>query len=222
MSDIVPGQRQLFAAEPSAQRFSAENIPKYEDVVLTAEQIEQAALEWPTRPVYRKVNGKRVKDENGKDIVEKWVPTTQEQQIASMKMRVLNQMRHEIILDPITGRRAFGGVQRGSGGPKKKRLDEMLIDEAESRSRDITDALFSALERGVDPAVRHKAAINIMREARAVHEQAQRDDELDRASKEEIMDLAVSILTGAVRSGDLSPADFDLTEADVIELESDG
>lgn len=194
MTEPRPGQSQLFAIEPTSKaRWSAENLPRYEDVVLTAEQIDQAALEWPDK--------------------------TPGQQVAYMRKRVHNKMLHEIIVDPTTGRRALGGPQRGTAGKEKKRLDEMMVEEAENRSREITDALFSALERGVDPAVRHKAAINIMREARAVHEQNQKDDELERASKEEIMDLAVDLLARAVRSGDLSPTDFNLTEADVIELE---
>jgi hypothetical protein len=202
MGDYTPGQSQLFEVEPTSQRWSAENLPRYEDVVLSSEQVEQAAREWPDK--------------------------TPGQQVAFMTKRVHNKMLHEIVVDPISGRRALGGPQRGTAGKEKRRLDQQLIEEAENRSREITDALFSALEKGVDPAVRHKAAVNIMREARAVHEQAQKDDELERASGEDLARLAAETVLSMVSQGKISsellssliPSLGPIVDAEAVELEN--
>jgi hypothetical protein len=225
--DYTPGQSQLFEVEPTSQRWSAENLPRYEDVVLTPEQVEEAERLWPSYTVYRKgPDGKRVKTPGGRFVVEKVVETTEAQRLAYMRKRVHNRMLNEIVVDPISGRRALGGPQRGTAGKEKKRLDQMMVEEAENRSREITDALFSALEKGVDPAVRHKAAVNIMREARAVHEQAQKDDELERASGEDLARLAAETVLSMVSQGKISsellssliPSLGPIVDAEAVEL----
>lgn len=186
-------QEQLFSVEPAVPlRLQHGGLPTYADVVLTADQVREAQETWPDR--------------------------TEREQERNMKMRVLNQMRHEIIVDPATGRRAFGGAQ--DTRPKaKKRVDESLVEAADARVQEIVDAAFSALDPRNSPEVRHKAAMNITKEAREVRKHQIEEDELERSSNDEVKLEAARLLADMMRKGELKPADFDLTDADVVEVD---
>lgn len=221
MIDPIPGQTQLFSVEATVPKgLPPGKIPQYEDVVLTEEQIEEAKREWPSRPVYKRDNsGQKVRGPHGKYIVAYTVPMTEAEQIRNMKCRVLNKMRHEVMLDPVSGRRAFGGVQPGAG--PKKRADESLVEAADNRIDELIDAAFSSVTpgNGNTNEVRHKSAMNIIKVAQNLKKIQMTDKELDKASGEELANLAAEILAQAVRDGKLDKDAFDLPPADVIEIE---
>lgn len=190
-----PDQLQLIQVAPELpSRIAAGELPRYEDIVLTAEQVEAARAEWPDKK-----------------------PT---QQAAFMKMRILAKLRHEIVADPVTGRRAFGGVQPGSGTPKKKRLDEQLVEAADRRVQEIIDAAFAPLSPdNKDLFARHKAAMNISKEAREIRKLELAEDDLERADNVEVKNLAVGVIADLIRSGELKLEDLSasIIDADVVE-----
>jgi hypothetical protein len=201
MEDISQGQ--FFEVKPQVPaRLVNGELPKYSDVILSPEQIKEAQEIWP--------------DAKGKTPEAKLAL-----QIRNMRMRILNQMRHQIILPD--GRRAFGGAQ--DTRPKhKKRIDESLIEAADNRVQEIIDAAFSALDSKLSPEIRHKAAMNIAKEAREVRKQQVIEDEIARASGEDLTLMAAEILAERIQAGELSIEDIfksgkkeKIIDADVIE-----
>jgi hypothetical protein len=218
--DPFPGQGQLFSVEATAPNgLLPGTLPRYEDVVLTAAQIEEAKELWPSRVVYKRgPDGKKLRGERGKFIVDHTIETTPAEQIRNMKCRVLNKMRYEIEADSVTGRRAFGGPQLNTAGKAKKRADESLVEAADNRIDELIDAAFSSVSPDNSNEVRHKSAMNIIKVAQDLKKIQMTEEELDKASGEQLENLAAEILAQAVRDGKLTTADFNLTEADVVEL----
>jgi len=185
-------QSALFDAgeAPLAERVARGYVPVYQDIVLTPEQVVEAQQRWP--------------DE------------TENQQRHYMRKSILAKLRHSVVLDPSTGRRAFGGAQPGSG--RKRELGNSLVDTAERRQDEIMNAIFSALDDKLPPEVRHKAGINIVREVRKDREADMREDALDTAAKEDLVSEAAKILAAMVRSGEIDLSDPDaIIDAQVVE-----
>jgi len=216
VDDPAPGQQQLFEVAPGLPaRLSIEGrMPQYEDVVLTAEQVEEAKREWPTKTIYRR-------GPDGRKVVDRVVELTEREQISRMKTRILTKLRHEVVVDPVTGQRAFGGVQRGNGTIKKKRLDEQLVEAADRRQQEISDAFFAPLSPDNPAMDRHKAALNISREAREIRKLELAEDDLERASDDEVRREAAKVIAEMFRNGELKPDDLadiiSISDADVIE-----
>lgn len=186
-------QTSLFDAPPAqlpARLTSGTDLPRFADVVLTPEQEVEAAERWPD--------------------------ASKKKQIVNMKHSIVATLRHKIVADDGTGRRVFGGPQPGSGRPK--RLDETLVAAAESRQKEIIDAAFAPLSPGNPAMDRHRAAMNLAREAREVREQERRDDELDGASKDDLIKGATAVIAELLRSGEISVDDLDrIVDADVVD-----
>lgn len=188
----IPGQTQMLTIEATVPaRLERRGVPRYEDVVLTAEQVEEAAREWPNK--------------------------SSTQQIHYMRSRIFAKLRHSIVLDPVSGTRAFGGVQAGQGA-KKKRIDESLVAAADDRVQEIIDAAFSPLSPGNPSMDRHRAALNIAREAREVKAMQIQEDELAKSSGEDLAVEAASIVAAMIRNGDLDLNDLSvMVDAQVVD-----
>ncbi len=169
--------------DPGAPRIAEKHtdgsvMPTYHDVVLTPEDEAAAAERWP-------------------DVSEKM-------RLHYMRQSILAKLRHQFAAQDGTGRRIFGGPQPGAGR-KKAALGNSLVDEAANRQREIMDAVFAPLSPNGNTAIdRHKAAINIIREVRKDREVDMRADELERASREDLIKQTSEILAEMVRNGDIS------------------
>lgn len=193
MSDPIPGQMQLISVEADQpMRLKAGGVPEYTDIVLTAEQMDAAKVEWPdAHPNH---------------------------QIHYMKSRILAKMRHECVIDPVTGRRFFGGPQ--GGGRKNKRIDESIVEAADTRRQELIDAAFAPINGGVGvtPMDRHRAALNIAKEAREVRAMEMAEDDLSKASGEDLQREVAKLLLEQIREGKLDVSSLSgIVDANVVE-----
>ncbi len=200
----MDGQMQLVTIE---QVQVADRVPKYADIILTAEQIEEARVLWPAP-----------KNSKGEVVTD---PEKQERMRRHyMRMKIWYKIRHDTIVDPKTGRRAFGGFQPKS--KKAQRIDEKLVAAADDRSSEIIDAAFSALDPKNESWIRHRAAMNISKEARAIRELEIKEDELEKASSDDLARETAQILVEMIRKGEIDVANissFIDGEAEVVEIE---
>lgn len=148
-----------------------------DEIDLTPEQVAEAAQRWPQFSAAR--------------------------QAQYMRMSILAHIKHQQVVDPETGRRAFGGPQPGGGPHKNKRIGQALLDEAQSRHREIINAAFAPLGPGNTPMDRHKAAMNIARHELLERQQEIIDDEYARKSDDEIRVEAAKLLASMIRAGQL-------------------
>ncbi len=200
LAEVAPASPEPEQAQPLfdagapqlPERVSSGNvIPKLSDIVLTPEDEAKAAERWPD--------------------------ATEKKRNLYMRQSILATLRHRLPAQDGSGRRMFGGPQPGSGR-KKAELGNSLVDAATSRLPEILDALFSPLGPGNDNNDRHKAAVNIIREVRKDREADMRADELERASKEELVKEAAAILAEMARNGDIQiGADGQIVDADVVD-----
>lgn len=58
----------------------------------------------------------------------------------------LAKQLHAQVVDPETGRRAFGGRQPGAGRPRKVRAAELVAEEAKKSAKEIVEALKDSLK----------------------------------------------------------------------------
>lgn len=192
-SDDLPDQQGLFdAPNPQLPERVArvQDMPQYADIVLTDEDIKAADERWPDASPLMRLHWK--------------------------KQSILATLRHQIVADPETGQRLFGGVQPNSG--RKKRMDEKLVDACDSRQKEIIDAAFAPLGPGNPAMDRHRAAMNLTREAREVREQERKDDELDRSSKEDLIAEAAPIIAQMIRDGSISlNGSGEIVDAEAVE-----
>ena len=65
---------------------------------------------------------------------------------------------HSKVVDPETGRRAFGGRQPGAGRPRKIRAAELVAEEAKKNADKIVAAFKDSLDVNQPPSVRLTAA----------------------------------------------------------------
>jgi hypothetical protein len=166
-------------------------VPKLSDIVLTPEDEAKAAERWPD--------------------------ASEKKRQLYMKQSILATLRHQLPAQDGSGRRMFGGPQPGAGR-KKAELGNTLVDEANKRHDEIMNALFAPLSPGNPVMDRHKAANNILREVRKDREADMRADELERASKEELVKEAAAILAEMARNGDIQiGADGQIVDADVVD-----
>src|SRR4051812_44873671 len=73
--------------------------------------------------------------------------------------------RHQEVVDPSTGQRAFGGPQPGSGRPRKPTISEQVVELAEGKeNKRLLRSLFSGLDpQKNSPAQRVRTAKEIIK-----------------------------------------------------------
>lgn len=92
---------------------------------------------------------------------ERWPDEPPRERRRRAALSVKAKERHAEVVDPDSGRRAFGGPQPGSGRPKRKRVAAAIAELAQTtRHKEVVDAMFSGL---TDPskAVRVRTATQI-------------------------------------------------------------
>lgn len=195
--DPIPGQMSLVDVQPvdRAKALPPGKVPVYEDVVLTAEEMEEAKERWPD--------------------------ATPKNQIHYMRMKIWGQWRHSIIIDEKTGRRAFGGPQPRYRDKEKRRIDEQIVEAADDRSGEIIDAVFSALDSRNSDEVRHKAGVNIAKLAIETKRVQIKEDALERASAADLKIEAAKAIVEMLKRGELDMSDIEgLVDGTAEEIEA--
>lgn len=120
---------------------------------------------------------------------------------------------HSRVVDPETGRRAFGGPQPNSGRPRHRRAGEKVAAAAQENAGKIITALKDALDPEQPAAIRLQAGktwLDIERQEREL--QLREERELHELSQEQLIAQIVEKL--AKVTGSL-PADMDLHSDEV-------
>lgn len=166
--------------------------PKYADIELTSEQIEEARKRYPD--------------------------ASEAKAIHFMKLSVLaNFKKHYTTPD---GRRLFGGAQPNAGRKATKRIGEAIVEAAQGRHKEVVDAAFSALDSKEDASLRHKAAMNIARHEREERVLDMQEDEFARKTEDEVRSDAAKLLTALVQDGKISLDD--IIKGQKVDAETDG
>lgn len=129
---------------------------------------------------------------------------------------------HEII-DPITGRRKFGGPQPGSGRPRKRRVTEVLNEKIEGQAENIFHELKTILTQSSSESNKLRA-IQVMLDVAAEEAKFQQQEkkDLDTMSKEDLVNLIENGVSKLAENGELN-FDFDAEAEEITdqsELES--
>lgn len=109
----------------------------------------------------------------------------------------LAKQLHSKVVDPTTGRRAFGGRQPGAGRPRRVRAAELVAEEAKKSATEIVSALKDALDAGNPASIRVNAAKTWLEiENREADLQLKEDRDFATLSDEE---LAMRVAEGFMR-----------------------
>jgi hypothetical protein len=147
-------------------------------IELTPEQIEQARERWP-------------------DLDE-----TEQKRRMTLSLRA--KAKHDEIVDPETGRRAFGGPQPGSGRKPKKRVAEKIAELAQGeRQKEVIDALFSGLHQDNSPAIRAATAAKIIGVEHQERELQLKEDEFQGMPKDELKRLVAAGFMRMIERGEM-------------------
>lgn len=170
--------------------------PKYADIELTPTQLEEARAEYPELSDKARIHRK--------------------------KLSVLAKLKHQYV-DPATGRAAFGGPQPNSGRRATKRIGEAIVEAAQSRHKEVVDAVFAPIDAnsGADPMQRHKAGMNIAKHEREERLLDMAEDEFARKTEDEVRNDAATLLAKLVMSGKLSMDDIKKGQEKPIDVESE-
>jgi hypothetical protein len=118
-------------------------------------------------------------------------------------------------IDPITGRRVFGGPQPGSGRPRKKRATEVLNEKIEDHADEIWDAMYRALNSN-KPFVALQAAKQMVEISKMETDyQMKEERSLEDTPTEELVELVARRFARLADSG-IIPYDID---GEAVEVE---
>jgi hypothetical protein len=178
---------------PSGDSDLPEKPPAYADIVLTKEHEQEMRASWPDK--------------------------TEAAQRHNMKMRIRVQAMHRIKRND--GTRYFGGPQPNSGPKKTRRVGQAVLEAAESRTKEITDAIFAPLSKGSDATdmERHKAGMGIAKLSREEEQLQMQLDEFARKTNEEVLQAGVDVVMKLIKGGKI---DLDSLKAQVDDNTVDG
>lgn len=121
----------------------------------------------------------------------------------SIRAAIQAKQQHEIVVDPGSGQRLFGGPQPGSGRPRRQRVSQFIIELAETtKQRSIANAMFSGLDAD-DPRVRVSTAEKIAKLGIKERELQMAEDEFEGKPREQILKLLAPILAKMSAKGQL-------------------
>lgn len=107
-------------------------------------------------------------------------------------------------VDPVTGRRRFGGPQPGSGRPRKKRAAEMVAEAAQDEAKEITKVFKDLIDAKSPPAIRLAAAREWLAvENKEAELQLKEERSLAEMNHEELLDKVAGALAGLAENGHL-------------------
>lgn len=134
---------------------------------------------------------------------------------AEIERRREQAKKNQQLVDPVTGKRKFGGPQPGAGRPKKRRVTEVLNEKIEGDAQLIYDELKGVLT-GSDSEGNKLKAIQIMLDTanQEIKYQQQEKKNLEELSDEDLIRLIEDGVSTLSENGELS---FDFTaEAEEI------
>lgn len=135
---------------------------------------------------------------------ERWPECSEAEQGRRMMLSIRARAKHEEIVDPATGRRAFGGPQPGSGRKPKKRVAEKIAELAQGeRQKEVIDALFSGLDKKNSPAVRAATASKIISVEHQERELQLKEDEFQGMPKDELKRLVAAGFMRMIERGEM-------------------
>lgn len=122
----------------------------------------------------------------------------------SVRGAIQAKLNHEIVADPESGRRAFGGPQPGAGRKRRLRVSEHIVELAETtKSRAIANAIFSGLDEHNDPKVRVRTAEVIAKMGMREAELKMAEDEFEGKPREQLLKLIAPALARMSAKGEL-------------------
>lgn len=170
-----------------------EDPPTFQDIVIDERHRRYAAQRWPSESL--------------------------KMQEVRVKQAIWARVRHRQPHPDDPNRRLLGGPQPNSGPKVTKRTGQAIVEEAQKRQKEITDAVFAPLAESNDPMIRHKAAMNIAKHERDERAMDITEDEYARKTTDEIRREAAQMFAQMVRSGELSLEDIvDIPPEDVEEI----
>lgn len=136
---------------------------------------------------------------------------------AELKRRSEQAKKNHQMIDPVTGRRKFGGPQPGSGRPKKRRVTEVLNEKIEGEAENIFFELKNIMTSSKSEANKLRAIqtmLDVTVEEAKFKQQEQKD--LDNMSAEDLVSLIEGGITKLSESGDLN---LDFIDTEAVEIE---
>lgn len=118
-------------------------------------------------------------------------------------------------VDPVTGRKLFGGRQPGGGRPKKKRVTEVLNEKIENDADEIYRALKHGLKSESDKISLQAARQMVDISIKEIEYQMKEDKGIDEMATEELIDLIYSGVHRLNASGEVT---FDFIDGNAEEI----
>lgn len=149
---------------------------------------------------------------------ERWPDADEAAQVRYKKLSIGATEAHKEVVDRVTGRRKFGGPQ-GGGRPRKNRIGASVADLASNeREKDVTDALFSGLDKSEPANVRAKTAKAIVDISHREAELELEEDRFDDTPRRELMQFLGPVLAKLSAKGELPmPPGFTLGPGEAID-----
>lgn len=149
----------------------------------------------------------------------RWPDKSERMQAYNVRRVIWAKFLHRRTHPDDPDRKMLGGPQPGAGRKPTKALGAAIVEAAESRRKEIEDAVFSPLARGNDPIDRHKAAMNILKHAREERREDREADEYARKTDEEARREFAQMLAEMIRNGDLSEEDLkNVVDSTAVEI----
>lgn len=183
----------------------ADEVPEFDEAWMPAEEpatIADIALTVPLLNYARR----------------RWPDASEKMQHYRVRQAIWAKFKHRQEHPDGSGRKLLGGPQPGSGRKPTKAIGAALVEAAEQRHKEIVDAAFSALSPDNDPAVRHKAAMNIAKHAREEAREAREADDYARKTDDEIRRETARMFAEMIANGELSVDDIiDGTASEIVD-----
>ena len=151
-----------------------DHVPAYDEIVLSQAQIDEMRERHPN--------------------------ALEERIVWHAKMSVMAKVRHRLERNA-DGSPKFGGAQKGAGRPSK-RLGEAFKEWADDNHSKIIDGLAAGLDKDEDPAKRHKAAVNILKQRLAEDKIEMKERATEGMNRDDLTTAFVSAVAKRIKDGD--------------------
>lgn len=134
-----------------------------------------------------------------------------------LKRRSEQAKKNHQAIDPVTGRRKFGGPQPGSGRPRKRRVTEVLNEKIEGEADNIFYELKNIMTGSKSEANKLRAIQTMLEVATEESKfQQQEKKDLDNMSAEDLVSLIEGSVAKLSENGDLN---FDFIDSEAVEVQ---
>lgn len=140
--------------------------------------------------------------------MQRWPDVTPKMRQYRMRQAIWAKFQHMKPHPDDPGRKMLGGPQPNSGRKPVKAIGTAIVEHFEARQKEVLDAIGSALDPTVDPAIRHKAGMNIAKHAREEAREQRDADEYARSTDDDIRRQFAKMLADAVAAGEITVEDI--------------